>query len=159
VVVDTYRLPDGSTVGRDLVLHPSAAAIVPILPDGRVLLVSQFRHAVGKSLWEIPAGKLERDELALECARRELREETGHDALVWEELCSFYTSPGFTDERMTLFLADEAFPVSDVMDDEIASCQAFCPGDVHRLLTEGEIEDAKTILGLSVLRLRTCGRP
>jgi ADP-ribose pyrophosphatase len=157
--VDRFRLPDGSISEQDVVLHPGAAAVLPVLRNGRTLLVRQHRYAVGKSLWEIPAGKLEPDEVPLECARRELREETGHDAPVWEDLASFYTSPGFTDERMTLFLAQDAFPVAPGIDTEIAACRAFGLTEILCLLEDDEIEDAKTILGLDVLRLRRGPRP
>ncbi len=135
-------------------LHPGSTSVLPVRDDGQVLLVEQYRHAVGKRLWEIPAGKLETGETPLLCAQRELREETGHDAQVWEELCAFYTSPGFTDERMTLFLARGAFPVTSVLDGEIVRCQAFARHELDLLVETGEIEDVKTLLALSILSLR-----
>ena len=88
------------------------------------------------------------------CAQRELREETGHDAEAWEELCAFYTSPGFTDERMTLFLARNVFPVAGALDGEIARSQAFARHELDRLVGTGGIEDAKTLLALGILSLR-----
>ena len=157
LVVDRVRLPDGSLSEREVVFRPGAATVLPILEDGRVLLVEQHRHAVGKRLWEIPAGKLEPDEEPLACARRELREETGHEAAEWERLSAFYTSPGFADERMTLFLARGASPVTTSLDREISSCRAFSRDEVRRLIVRGEIEDAKTILALGILCLREGG--
>lgn len=154
LVLDEIRLLDGSASKREVVLHPGAAAVLPILPDGRILLVEQYRHAVGKRLWETPAGKLEVGETPLACAQRELREETGHDAETWEELCAFYTSPGFTNERMTLFLARDAFPVASTLDNKIASCRAFEQSELGSLARTGGIEDAKTILALGILFLR-----
>ena len=116
--------------------------------------MEQYRHAVGKRLWEIPAGKLEPGETPLLCAQRELREETGYHAEAWEELCAFYTSPGFTDERMTLFLARGAFPVASALDSEIVRCQAFTHDELDRLVAMRKIEDAKTLLAIGVLFLR-----
>ena len=158
LVVDEIRLPDGNTIQREVVLHAGSTSILPVKRDGRVLLVEQYRHAVGKRLWEIPAGKLEPGETPLACAQRELREETGHDAEAWEELCAFYTSPGFTNERMTLFLARGAFPVASALDSEIVRSQAFARHELDRLAAAGKIEDAKTLLALGILSLRDARR-
>jgi ADP-ribose pyrophosphatase len=152
-VVDRVRLPDGSILSREVVLHSGAAGVLPLLPDGRVLLVRQHRHAVGKSLWEIPAGKLEAGEESLSCAKRELLEETGCEAASWERISSFYTSPGFTDERMTLFLARDVESIADRSAGEISTVQAFEREEIDRLIREGAIEDAKTLLALLHVRL------
>lgn len=152
-VVDRVRLPDGSILSREVVLHPGAAAVLPLLPDGRVFLVRQHRHAVGKSLWEIPAGKLEAGEEPLSCAKRELLEETGCEAASWERISSFYTSPGFTDERMTLFLARDVESIAERSAGEISTVQAFERKEIDRLIREGAIEDAKTLLALLHVRL------
>jgi len=152
-VVDRVRLPDGSILSREVVLHPGAAAVLPLLPDGRVFLVRQHRHAVGKSLWEIPAGKLEAGEESLSCAKRELLEETGCEAASWERISSFYTSPGFTDERMTLFLARDVESIAERSAGEISTVQAFEREEIDRLIREGAIEDAKTLLALLHVRL------
>ncbi len=99
VQVDRIRLPNGREANREFVRHPGAAAVVP-LKDGAVLLVRQTRYAVGSDLLEIPAGKLDvPGEDPADCARRELKEETGYEAGVLEALGVFYSSPGFTDER------------------------------------------------------------
>lgn len=151
-MVDRVRLPNGSESTRELVLHPGAAAILPILPDGRIILVHQYRHPVGQSLWEIPAGKLESGEDPLTCAKRELLEETGYEAATWEELLSFYTSPGFTDERITLFLARDLTRVSEPRPSEITTCRAFESSELDHLVASGVIKDAKTILALEAMR-------
>lgn len=152
LVVDQVKLPDGSTSTREIVLHPGMVAILPILSDGRVLLVRQYRHAVGKSLWEIPAGKLDvTGESPQDCAIRELREETGYAASEWKELFTFYTSPGFTDERGVLFVARGLARVSEPLPDEIDLQRAFFPAEIIDLVSRGEIQDGKTILGVAWL--------
>ena len=108
--VDTVRFPDGSTGQLEMIRHPGASAVVPMLddpagPDPRVLLIRQFRHAADGVIWEVPAGRLEPGETPEACARRELAEETGMRAGRLERLTTIYTTPGFTDERIHLFLA------------------------------------------------------
>lgn len=150
LVVDRVELPNGAKSTREFVLHPGAVAILPVLPDGRILLVRQYRHAVGKLLWEIPAGKLDVDgESPRECAARELREETGYVASDWKEILTFYTSPGFTDERIVLFFASGLTRASDPFPGEIESQAEFTLKEAVRMVSRGEIEDAKTILALA----------
>jgi ADP-ribose pyrophosphatase len=153
-VVDRVRLPDGSESTRELVLHPGAAAILPILPDRRIILVHQYRHPVGQSLWEIPAGKLEPGEDPLTCAKRELVEETGYEAATWEELLSFYTSPGFTDEQITLFFACDLTKVAEPRPGEITSQDLFEQHRLEKMIALGEIRDGKTMLALLLAELR-----
>jgi len=131
---------------REVVLHPGAAAILPVLPDGRILLVQQDRPAVGERLWEIPAGKLEPGESPDNCARRELREETGHDADDWRKLCAIYTTPGFSDEHITIYLARHLRPVSQRDTAEIAAVAAVAPEEIEQRIAAGAIVDAKTIV-------------
>lgn len=101
-------------------------------------------------LWEIPAGLLETGETPLACAKRELLEETGHEADYWEERLAFYTSPGFTNEQITLFIAKALRKIADPHPDEIFSCRAFDRTALDRLMDSGEIKDAKTILAFSL---------
>jgi len=108
--VDRVRLPDGGEAERELVHHPGAAAVVPVEDPGtgpRVHLLRQYRHAVGGVLWEVPAGILEPGESPEACARRELREEAGLLAGRWRRLAAIYTSPGFCDEKIEMFLATD----------------------------------------------------
>lgn len=105
VLEESVRLPSGLRQDLAVVEHPGAVAIAARLDDGRLLLVRQYRHAVGEWLIEVPAGRLEAGEAPLEGARRELEEETGHRARDWRTLATFFPAPGFCSERITLFLA------------------------------------------------------
>jgi ADP-ribose pyrophosphatase len=125
--------------------------MVPILSNGDVLLVRQYRHAVRSVLWEIPAGKIEPGEDALSCARRELREETGYVAERWTRLTSFFTSPGFSNERMTLFHASSLRQVEPPSAAEIAELLVLPIKQAEQMILSSEITDAKTILALSWL--------
>jgi ADP-ribose diphosphatase len=102
IVEQVLRLPSGRTVVRQVVKHPGAVVIMPQLADGRLLLIAQYRFAVGETLLEFPAGTLEPGEAPLECARRELVEETGYRADHWHPMGIIYSSPGFCDEQQHL---------------------------------------------------------
>jgi len=132
-----------------VVRHPGAAAVIPFLTDDEVLLVRQYRHPIRSDLWEIPAGKLDPGEDALTCARRELQEETGYVAEDWTCLGSFYTTPGFSNERITLYLASGLRLVSNPDDCEIAEHRVFALAEIERMIDSSEISDAKTILAIS----------
>lgn len=130
-----------------------------MLPNGNVILVGQYRHAVRSRLWEIPAGKIEPGEDALTCARRELQEETGYVADDWIRLTSFFPSPGFSNERITLFRASGLRQVERPSADEIVERLVLPVESVERMILSSEITDAKTILAIGWLRLlgRSCG--
>lgn len=132
-------------------------AIVPILSNGDVLLVRQYRHAVRSDLWEIPAGKIEPGEDVLSCARRELREETGYVAGSWTRLTSFFTSPGFSNERITLFHASGLRQVEQPSADEITERLVLPIEAVERMIRTSEIIDAKTILAIGWLLCQSRG--
>jgi 8-oxo-dGDP phosphatase len=103
---DEVAMPDGQSAGREVVEHPGAVAVVAMDEGGRVLLIRQYRHPVGRKLWEIPAGLRDvAGELPLETARRELLEEAGYQAADWHVLADFFSSPGITNERLRIFLA------------------------------------------------------
>lgn len=148
LVVDELRLPTGVEVTREVVLHPPAVAILPVLPDERLLLVKQYRHPVEDHLWEIPAGLIEASESPLVAAKRELREETGYEAGEWKELLSFFTSPGFTDERITLFEASDLESAGSPDPHEIEGIRAFSCSELTSMIEESTIRDAKTILAI-----------
>ncbi len=154
VVTDQVRRPDGAVSTREVVLHPGAVAILPIFHDEKILLVRQYRHPVGTGLWEIPAGKLEEGEDALACAKRELLEETGHEAAAWEKLLSFYTSPGFCNEQITLYLASGLSKVMQPPPGEIAAQGLFGPRQLKMMMMTGEIRDGKTLLALLLADIR-----
>jgi len=151
VVVRNVKLSDGSVSPREVVLHPGSIAVLPVLPDGCILLVRQFRPAVNDSLWEIPAGKLEHEESPLEGARRELREETGYSAGRWQELVAFYTTPGFCNERMTLFIARDLHQVGEANAHEISEHAEVTPVTFLAMIRSQQIVDGKSILALYAL--------
>ena len=143
----TNELPNGDKAMRECARHIGAAAIVPVDDQGNVWLVRQFRACIDRVLMEIPAGKLERkDEDRLEAARRELSEETGLTADSWTWLTDIYTAPGFSDERISLYLArDLSRGDSHPDDDEFLNVVKVPLGDLVQAIARGEIRDAKTI--------------
>ncbi len=121
--IDTVQFPNGTTGDLEMLRHPGAAAVLPFLDDPadadpRVLLIRQFRHATDGYLWEIPAGRREPGETPDATARRELREETGYTCTRLEPLTTFWTTPGFTDERIDLFLATGLAPGDTAHEDD-----------------------------------------
>jgi ADP-ribose pyrophosphatase len=156
VRVERFRLGDGEEVTREIVAHPGAVGIVAV-EDGEVWLVRQPREAVGvDDLLEVPAGKLdEPGEAPLECARRELAEEIGKRADRWELLHTFYTSAGFTDEEIHVFLATGLTDVAErpPADDAARIAVVRHPlSELDELIAE--VRDAKTLIGLLALRAR-----
>lgn len=149
---DTVRLPNGRESTREVVVHPGAVAIVPMLDDRKVILVSQYRHAVGKTLMEIPAGTLHPDEKPEDCALRELREETGYIAGRLEKLLSLYLAPGYSTELIHLFLAEDLRPAKSETDEDEFIELVIVPLDeaVVKIL-KGEIQDAKTVAALLLM--------
>src|SRR6478735_2586481 len=118
VTVDTVTLPNGRTIELDRVHHPGAAAVVAVDTDDHVLMVRQYRFATGGSILEVPAGKRDGDEDPEHCARRELEEETGFRANTWAPLGYIWTTPGFCDERIWLYLATDLRPAAQALDDD-----------------------------------------
>jgi len=148
--VDKVELKGGKIGQREIVEHPGAVAIVAITQDKKVLLVTQFRKPMEKELMEIPAGKLEKNEIPLASAKRELLEETGYVANNWKELLAVYTSPGFSNEKVVIFLATDLSKSLDTpMDtEEIDSLDLIPLSDVIDLIKKNRIEDAKTVAGI-----------
>jgi ADP-ribose pyrophosphatase len=135
-------------IARSVVRHAGSAVMMAMDDKKRILLVRQYRLPAEKHLWELPAGKVDDGEKPLEAAKRELVEETGYKAKKWTKLASFWVSPGYVQERMTIFLAQdlvegEATP----MDDEQIEARWFKRKEVGAMIREGKIEDAKTIIG------------
>ncbi|CAN5868427.1 NUDIX hydrolase [soil metagenome] len=151
---DSVRFPDDSVGQLEILRHPGAAAVVPFLdpprdPDPRVVLIRQFRHAADGFIWEVPAGRLDSGESPEHCARRELEEETGMRAARLERLTTIYTTPGFTDERIHLFLAEELEPGAEHREaDEFMELHTLRWSEVLRLVEQGEIVDGKTLVAL-----------
>ncbi len=141
--------PGGVAVMREVVHHAGSAVILPLLEDGRIVLIRQFRLAAGRFLWELPAGSLDRGETALAAARRELAEETGYRASSWRKLIEFFPSPGILDERMTIFLAQKIRPgQASPESDERIQARAFAPERWQAMIRSGQIRDGKTLTGL-----------
>jgi ADP-ribose pyrophosphatase len=149
--LDEVVLPNGSGSTREVVEHPGAVAVVPLCSDGRIVLVRQYRHAVSKVLLEIPAGKLDKNEDPQLCAIRELEEETGYLSNTIRKLATVYTTPGFTNEIIYLYTAEKLAVTKQKTDeDEFIDIEHYTPGELRKMIRRGEIEDAKTLLGLSL---------
>jgi len=134
---------------REIVEHKGSAVVIPVFDDGTVALVRQYRHAAGKHLLEICAGTLNVGEDPELGARRELQEEIGVTAGKIEKLCEFYVSPGFLTEKMHLYLATELTETQqDLEDDEILTVERHQVLDLMKMVENGEVEDAKTIIGI-----------
>ncbi|MDX9871896.1 MAG: NUDIX hydrolase [Clostridia bacterium] len=151
----TYRMDEviistGKTSTREILLHPGAVVVAALTEEQEIVMVRQYRYAAGQILLELPAGKLEAGEDPLECARRELSEETGFEAEEWEKLTEFYTAPGYTNEMMHLYLArglqeKKAHPDTD----EVIEYEKIPLARLQEALLEtGGIKDAKSIIGL-----------
>ncbi len=152
------RGPSGNAVTRVVVRHPGAVALVPVLDD-EVLLIRQYRSAVDRALLELPAGKLDvPGEHPEETARRELQEEMGYEAGNLELLASFFTTPGFSDEHMAIYLATdltEAPAAPHGAEEEVATRVRIPVSEIGPLMRSGAIEDAKTLIGLALFLART----
>lgn len=134
---------------RDIVVHPGSVVIVPVFEDSTVALARQYRHAAGKTMLELAAGTLEPSEDAITGAARELEEEIGVTAGKIEKLCEFYVSPGFLTEKMHVFLATDLTEVGQKLeDDEILTVERHSFEALYKMIGNGEIEDAKTIVGI-----------
>lgn len=147
--LDKVRLSDGRETLREIVEHPGAAAVVPILPDGKVVLVRQYRKAVEEVLLEIPAGKLEEGESPEVCVMRELEEETGFRAGKIRRILEYFPSPGFSDECIHLFEATELQEGrKNLQPDELMETVSLSVSEIAKLIKEGKIKDSKTIIGV-----------
>ena len=155
IAVDKVILPDGKEAVRELVHHPGAVAILPILDDGSIVFVKQYRYPLDSVIYEIPAGKLEINEDLLKCAIRELSEETGYSAAKWSKLTTIATTPGFTDEIIHLFLAEDLeLHEQHTDDDEFIEVVTIGQDDVRKMLLAETIFDAKTLSALYMYFLR-----
>ncbi len=152
--LDNVRFPDESVGQLEILRHPGASAVVPFLDppradDPRVVLIRQFRHAADGFIWEVPAGRLHAGESPETCAMRELEEETGLRARRLERLATIYTTPGFTDERIHLFLAEGLEPGAEHREaDEFMELHTVRWSELLRLVERGEVVDGKTLVSL-----------
>jgi ADP-ribose pyrophosphatase len=151
---DTVRFPDGATAEMDIVRHPGASAIVPFMnePDGedpQILLLRQYRYAAGGYIYEVPAGRLDGDEAPADCAVRELKEETGCTAAHMEPLFTMFTTPGFTDEKIHVFMATGLVHGETAREaDEFADVVIMRLAEALELIRTGAIMDAKSALSI-----------
>jgi ADP-ribose pyrophosphatase len=149
VGVESAALPNGVTVDLAILRHPGASAIVALDDDGRIAMLTQYRHAIGGWLREVPAGCRNGAESPLECAQRELREEAGLSAQRWDHLGAIVTIPSFCDERIDLFLARDLSPSTAQLDfDEVIMLDRIDLEQALGMVAAGEIIDAKTIAAL-----------
>lgn len=154
----TFR--NGLTVDLDVIRHPGATAIVPLADPETLILLRQYRHAVGSFIWEIPAGTLDAGENPLQCARRELAEETGYRARQWTPVGCIFPVPGYSDEQIHVYLARELTPAPRALDpDEILDVHPVSVAEARRMMQDGRIQDAKTIAGLHLALGTPIGDP
>ncbi|MYA29472.1 MAG: NUDIX hydrolase [Nitrospira sp. SB0672_bin_25] len=152
--VETVTLPNGATADLEVITHPGAAAVVPMKDDRMVVMVRQYRHAVGGFIYEIPAGKLHPGEDPGECAAREVEEETGYKVGRLEPLLSFLTTPGFTNEIIHIFVGHELSPgTQNLGADEVLEIIEMPLDQAIARINDGGIQDAKTIIGLQAVCL------
>ncbi len=148
VLKDDVELSDGTTGYREVVKH-NGGVVVLALHDDKILLVKQFRYPIRKVMFELPAGKLERGEDPFEAAKRELEEETGYCANKWTDLGAVYTSPGYSNEKLYLYKAEDLeFTHCHPDEGEIIQAFEYSVQDVMNMIYNGEIEDAKTLCAI-----------
>ncbi|HEO8418786.1 NUDIX domain-containing protein [Niallia sp. FSL W8-0635] len=156
VQVDEVELPNGKTSTRELVKHPGAVAVIAITDDNKLVMVEQYRKPLEKVIVEIPAGKLEKGEEPALCARRELEEETGYDCESLELVSSFYTSPGFADEIIHVYVAKgltKKENAAGLDEDEFVNVLEITLDEALEYIKEQRIFDAKTIFGVQYLQI------
>ena len=149
MVKEKVSLANGADTELEVIEHPGAAAIVPFIDTDHILMLRQYRHAVKTNLWELPAGTLDPQESVLICAQRELVEETGYRAANWLEIGEIVPVPGYSNERIHIFLARDMTEEEQNLDeDEIIEVHRFAFDEAIAMIRRGEIQDAKTISGL-----------
>jgi ADP-ribose pyrophosphatase len=149
LVSEKITLTNGNTTHMDIIRHPGASAIIPMIDRHTVILLRQYRHAIGSDIWEIPAGTLEKNETPDACAKRELIEETGYLGTQWENLGKIIPVPGYSDEIIHVFLASHLLPAQQNLDtNEIIDVHKIKISSALEMIYNGEIYDGKTVSGL-----------
>jgi len=146
---DRVAEPGGVIASRDIVVHPGSVVLLPVFPDGKILLVRQYRHAARAFLWELVAGRVDAGESPAQAAHRELAEETGYSARKLRRLLVIFPSPGFVSERMWIFSATGLTPgAARPEDDERISARRFSLAAAERMIRRGTLRDAKSIAAI-----------
>jgi ADP-ribose pyrophosphatase len=141
--------PSGIEATRDWIVHPGSVVVLPVFPDGRILMIRQYRYATGQFMWELVAGHKEKGESPVEGARRELLEETGYSARRFKKLIEIYPSPGMLSERMDIFLAEGLTEgTAQPEEDEKITLRILTLDEIKRWIQAGKIRDAKSVSGL-----------
>jgi ADP-ribose diphosphatase len=149
LIKENVTLGNGVTTDMEFIQHPGATAIIPMLTKTRIVLLNQYRHALRKYIWEIPAGTIDPRESVMNCAKRELIEETGFSADQWHSLGEITPVPGYSDERIHIFLATGLQPADRNLDkDEIIQVHEIECEEALHMIRRGDIQDAKSIAGL-----------
>lgn len=155
VLKEEVALPDGKTTGRDVVKHNGGVSVITIMDDGKIPLVRQFRKGIERVSLEIPAGKLEPGEDIMECGRRELREETGYEAKKLTLLNSFSPTPAYCSEIIHIYEAENLTFVGQNLDDtENLNVEFYTLDEILDMIKSGEIIDAKTIIAVTMMKLK-----
>ncbi len=154
LVKEDVQLQNGVETQLDIIRHPGAAAIVPAYGYDKIILIKQYRHAIGEYIWEIPAGTFDKNEDPLECAKRELLEETGFRAEFWEKLGVITPVPAYSDERIHVYFAANLIQETQNLDkDEVLEVHKLKVTDVLEMIRKGEIKDSKTIASIFMATL------
>jgi ADP-ribose pyrophosphatase len=146
---DEVREPGGLRATREVITHPGSVVVLPVLADGRILLIRQYRHATRQYLWELVAGRIDEGETVQEAAARELREETGYRAKRFREFLAMFPTPGFLEERMHILLAEGLTEgKAEPEEDEKIISRAYWTSELKQMMKNGKLKDGKSIAGI-----------
>lgn len=153
--VDEIEYDSGNKTIREVAIHPGGAVVAPVKDDGKIILVKQFRYPLQKTLIELPAGKLDKNEDPLVCAKRELEEETGYKAKEFKKLGEIYTSPGYSTEKLYIFSAKGLTPGNHNREEGEKGMEILelSLNEIEKMIVRGDITDAKTIVGIHYLKI------
>lgn len=141
--------PNGLRVTREVITHPGSVVVLPVFSDGRILMIRQYRHATRQFLWELVAGRIDAGENPRKAAARELIEETGYRAKRFHVFLDVFPTPGFLEERMYIFLAEELTAgEAEPEEDESIASKSFTPGEIEQMIRRNKIRDAKSVAGI-----------